>query len=315
MHTHSHPSRHDHGHDHGIDPQTASLRALITALTFTGTIFFAELIGGWISGSLALMADAMHMLSDATGLIIAVIAVLIGRKVATAKATYGYRGVEAMAAAINALTVAVVSIWIVVAAVIRLNSHAHIDTALMGWVAVVGLVANLASAWVLSRQRKNSLNVEGAFLHVLSDMLGSIAVIVAAVVIRFTGFTAADTIASLIIAALVLPRALQLLKNSVDVLLDKVPAGFEVGEIQSSLSEIPHVEAVHDLHVWSVSGSEVLATCHLVVDGEVPSGPVLDAAQEKLRDFGIHHSTIQIEQPGHQDHEQVCSDNNHTNIA
>ncbi|WP_018295729.1 cation diffusion facilitator family transporter [Corynebacterium lubricantis] len=304
MHTHSHT--HDHGHDHGIDPQTASLRALITALTITGTIFFAELIGGWISGSLALMADAMHMLSDATGLIIAVIAVLIGRKTATSKATYGYRGVEALAAAVNALTVAVVAVWIVVAAIMRLNSHTPIDTAMMGWIAVIGLLANLASAWVLSRQRKNSLNVEGAFLHVLTDMLGSIAVIIAAVVIHFTGFTAADTIASLIIAALVLPRALQLLRTSVDVLLDKVPAGFEVGEIESSLSDIPHVDAVHDLHVWSVSGSEALATCHLVVDGEVPSGPLLDEAQQRLRELGINHSTIQIEQPGHQDHEQVC---------
>lgn len=303
---HSHGDSHGHNHDHGIDPQTASLRALVTALTITGTIFFAELIGGWLSGSLALMADAMHMLSDATGLIIAVIAVLIGRKAATKTATYGYRGVEALAAAVNAVAVAAVAIWIVVSAVLRINSHTEVDTTTMGLIAVIGLVANLASAWILSKQRQSSLNVEGAFLHVLTDMLGSVAVIIAALIIHFTGFTAADTIASLVIAALVLPRALQLMRTSIDVLLSKVPAGYDLTEISSALEDLDHVEAVHDIHVWSISGSEVLATCHLVVEGNTKFGPLLDEAQACLRDFGIDHSTIQIEQPGHKEHEEIC---------
>ncbi|WIM68682.1 cation diffusion facilitator family transporter [Corynebacterium breve] len=305
-HKHSHGHGHGHDHDHGIDVRTTPLRALVTALTITGVIFFAELIGGLVSGSLALLADAMHMLSDATGLIIAVIAVIVGKKAATVTATYGYRGVEALAAAVNALTVAGVSVWIVVEAILRLNSDETVKTHVMGIVAVVGLVANAVSAWVLSSQRKSSLNVEGAFLHVLTDMLGSVAVIIAAVVIHFTGFRAADTIASLLIAALVIPRAVQLLRSSLGVLLHQVPEGYDVVEIERSLQGIEEVDAVHDLHVWSTNGTEALATCHLVVEHRDCTAPVLDAAQARLREYGIDHSTIQIEHPGHQSHEHYC---------
>lgn len=304
----SHHDHHGHGHahDHGIDSQSTPLRALVTALGITATVFLAELIGGWLSGSLALMADAMHMLSDSTGLIIAVLAVLVGRRAATPKATYGYRSVEALAATVNALAVAAVSVWIVVSAILRVNSHSDIDSSVMGWVALIGLVANAASAWVLWRHRSESINVEGAFLHVLSDMLGSVAVIIAALVINFTGFTAADTIASLIIAGMVLPRAIQLLRRSLGVLLSLVPEGYDVLEIQRELETIPQVIAVHDLHVWSTSGTDALATCHLVVEHSGCTGPILDEAQSRFRDMGIEHSTIQIEHPEHADHEHIC---------
>lgn len=297
---------HDHDHDHAVDPQSASLRALITALTLTSVVFFAEVIGGLVSGSMALLADAMHMLSDATGLIIAVIAVLVGRKVASARATYGYRGVEVLAAAINAVTVIAISIVIVVQAILRTRSEADIHVGLMSTVAVIGLLANAASAWVLSRQRENSLNVEGAFLHVIVDMLGSVAVIVAAVIIHFTGWTWADAVASLVIAAMVLPRAVKLLRSSLRVLLDQVPDGVDMDAIQADLEQIPGVQAVHDLHVWSTNGVEVLATCHLVVADEGCTGPLLDEAQARLRVHDIEHSTIQIEHPEHIDHEHVC---------
>ncbi len=176
----------------------------------------------------------------------------------------------------------------------------------MSTVAVIGLLANAASAWVLSRQRENSLNVEGAFLHVIVDMLGSVAVIVAAIVIHFTGWTWADSVASLVIAAMVLPRAVKLLRSSLRVLLDQVPEGVDMDAIQADLEQIPGVQAVHDLHVWSTNGVEVLATCHLVVADEGCTGPLLDEAQARLRVHDIEHSTIQIEHPEHIDHEQVC---------
>lgn len=306
-----HGHGHGHDHSHGIDAQNTPLRALVTALAITGTVFFAEVVGGVVSGSLALLADAMHMLSDATGLILAVIAVVIGRKAASARATYGYRGVEALAAAVNAVAVVAVSVWIVVSALLRLGNDQAVDPHVMGGVAIIGLLANAASAWVLHRQRSASLNVEGAFLHVLTDLLGSVAVIAAALIIYFTGWRAADTIASLAIAAIVAPRAIKLLGASLSVLLARVPAGYDITEIAAALEEIPRVRAVHDLHVWSVSGTEALATCHLVVNDDVSTGPVLDRAQEILHEMGIEHSTIQLEHPGHQAHEKTCTEHSH----
>lgn len=293
---------HHHDHDHSSTP----LRALLIALTITGTVFFAELIGGWLAGSMALMADAMHMLSDAAGLIIAVIAVIVGRRQASAQATYGYRRVEVLAALVNAVMVLAISVWIVVEAVRRLQSPAEVQGKTMLIIAVIGLVANAASAWVLHRHRESSINVEGAFLHVLVDMLGSVAVIVAGIVVMTTGFVAADVIASLIIAAMVLPRAWQLMRLSTSVLLEQVPEGFDASVIEPALRRVEGVADIHDLHLWSLDGVSVLATVHIVRDGTVDAGSLLDAAQHALREQGIEHSTIQIEQPEHESHETVC---------
>ena len=295
---------HEHHHDH--DHSRTPLGALVGALTITGTVFFAELSGGWLAGSRALMADAMHMLSDAAGLIIAVIAVLVGRRQASAQATYGYRRVEVLAALVNAVLVLGISVWIVVEAVRRLRSPADVQGQTMLIIAVIGLVANALSAWVLHRHRDASINVEGAFLHVLVDLLGSVAVIVASVVVLTTGFVAADVIASLVIAALVLPRAWQLMRLSAGVLLEQVPADFDASTIGPTLRALPGVADIHDLHLWSLDGVSVLATVHLVRDGSVAEGPLLDAAQQALRGHGIEHSTIQIEHPEHESHEKVC---------
>lgn len=291
-----------HDHDHSSTP----LRALLIALGITGTVFFAELIGGWLAGSMALMADAMHMLSDAAGLIIAVLAVLVGRRQASAQATYGYRRVEVLAALANAVMVLAISVWIVVEAVRRLQSPAEVQGKTMLIIAVIGLVANALSAWVLHRHRKSSINVEGAFLHVLVDMLGSIAVIVAGIVVLTTGFVAADVIASLAIAAMVLPRAWQLMRLSASVLLEQVPADFDASAIEPALRQVEGVADIHDLHLWSLDGVNVLTTVHIVRDGTVGTGPLLDASQQALREHGIEHSTIQIEHPEHESHETVC---------
>lgn len=299
----------NHGHGHSHDHSHNPLWALATALTITGGIFFVELIGGWLSGSMALMADAMHMLSDATGLIIALIAVLIGRREVSPYATFGYRRVEVLAAAVNAVTVFLISLWIVYEAFARLGRGEEIDTKAMIVVAVIGLAANAASALVLQSQRKESINVEGAFLHVLVDLLGSVAVIVAGVVVMLTGFQAADVIASLVIAAMVLPRAWGLLKSSTSVLLERVPDGIDPEEIALDLEALPNVEAVHDLHLWSTSGNNVLCTAHLVTRGD--HGMLLDEAQHRLAERGIEHATIQIENPGHTEHEKFCAPHNH----
>ncbi|AGF72302.1 cation diffusion facilitator family transporter [Corynebacterium halotolerans] len=313
MFSHGHHEDHGrHGHDHTHAP-SGSFKALVGVLALTGTIFFAELIAGVVSGSLALLSDAMHMLSDSTGLLIALVAMLLGRRAATHRATYGHRRVEVLAAMVNATAVTAISIWIVISAIGRLGGHHPIDTDLMLIVAVIGLCANAVSAFILVRRQHESLNLRGAYLHVLSDLIGSMAVIIAGLVIRFTGWLPADTIASLFIAALVLPRSLRLLWESVSVLMNRVPRGVNTREVEAALTDLRGVTGVHDLHIWSTDGTEPLATCHLVVaDGEIIDGgsggecPVLDSAQARLRDFGIHHSTIQLERTGHAHHEEVC---------
>ena len=294
-----------HDHDHGHAP----LRALGVAAAITGTIFTAELVGGLVSGSLALLSDAMHMLSDAAGLLIALLAALVGKRAASASATFGYRRVEVLAALFNAVAVTGVVVWILVQAIGRLGGHHDIDTTMMLGVAAVGLVANVASAWVLSRHGGDDLNVRGALLHVLADLLGSVAVIIAGLVIRWTGWAPADTIASLAIVAFVLPRSLGLLWQTLGVLMERAPRGVDTREVKRVLAGLPGVTDVHDLHVWSTDGVTPLATAHLVVDEAcVPAGEcgVLGAAQAALRELHIDHSTIQLEHPGHVEHEAVC---------
>lgn len=298
-------TEHGHGrHSHDHDAGDAPLWALGAALGITAVVFIAELVGGWVSGSMALMADAMHMLSDATGLIIALVALVLGRKPASQYATFGNRRAEVLAAALNAVTVSVISVWIVVEAVRRIGSPEAIDTRTMIIVAVIGLIANGASAAVLQTQRKQSVNIEGAFLHVLVDLFGSVAVIIAGFVIIFTGFTGADVVASLIIAGLVLPRAWGLLKTSVSVLLERVPAGVDPAEVGDALASLDGVEAIHDLHLWTAGGTDVLCTVHLITRGD--HGVLLDRAQARLRTLGIEHATIQVEGPTHHEHEVFC---------
>ncbi|WP_296147520.1 cation diffusion facilitator family transporter [uncultured Corynebacterium sp.] len=305
MTEHSHGHGHGHGQSHDHNVSDAPLWALGTALAITGVVFFAELVGGWLSGSMALMADAMHMLSDATGLIIALVAVAVGRKPVSRYATFGYRRAEVLAAAFNAVMVAAISVWIVVEAVQRIGSPEEVQTRAMIIVAVVGLIANVVSALVLQSQREHSVNIEGAFLHVMVDLLGSVAVIVAGVVIAVTGFTGADVVASLIIAGLVLPRAWGLLKASISVLLERVPAGIDPVNVGNALVALDGVDAIHDLHLWSAGGRDVLCTVHLITRAD--HGQLLDRAQGRLRELGIEHATIQIEGPGHFEHEVYCA--------
>ena len=305
-HGHSHSHSHGHPHGHGHAGAGTPLRALVAALAITSTVFFAELIGGIVSGSVALIADAMHMLSDAAGLIIAVIAVVAGTRAANTRATYGYRRAEVLAALINAATVIMISIFIVVEAVKRFKEASVVEHSLMLTIAIIGFVANALSAWILSRHSGDSINVRGALLHVMVDMLGSVAVIVASLVIRFTGFMAADVIASLLIAAMVLPRAVQLLTQSARVLLEQVPVGFDESAVGPALRAVPGIIDTHDIHLWSLDGTSVIATAHVVLADGADPAQVLDQSQRALGELGISHSTIQLERPEHAEHESIC---------
>lgn len=296
-----------HDHDHSVSG--TPLRPLLAALAITVGIFVVQLVGSILSGSLALMSDSMHLLSDSTALILAAVAALLGRRAATERATFGHRRVEVIAALVNAATVIAVTGWIAVQAVARFgeSGHAPVDSRMMFVVAVVGLLGNAASAAVLWRHQESSLNVRAAFLHVVADLLGSGFVIVAAGVIFFTGWTGADTIASLVIAAMVLPRAVRLLWDSSEVLLERAPKSVDTAAVSAALLGVDGVGEIHDLHIWSTDGTTALATCHVVVDKRYgPDSAVLDRVQATLSGLGIHHSTIQIEEPGHHAHEHYC---------
>lgn len=303
-HDHTHAHGHDHMHGHGAGHSHhhhhagASLRALGIACAMTVTILFAEVVGGVVSGSLALLSDAAHMLSDAAGLILALVASWYGQKKASGRATYGNKRFEVLAAFINAVVVLAISVWIIIRASMRFMApDPEVHTGVMLVVAVVGLLANVVSAVILNRSASDSMNVRGALLHVLSDLLGSVAVIVAGVIIQFTGFTMADSIASLLIALIIVPRAVGLVFSSAGVLVEHAPETVSVKEVRDRLVQLPDVIAVHDLHVWSLDGESLLATCHIVTDS--PHHPVLDAAHDELVNMGIDHSTIQMEMPEH----------------
>lgn len=302
-HSHSHSHSHSHHHHHGAD----SLKALITVLGFTATIFLAELIGGWVSGSLALISDAMHMLSDSTGLLVAALAITIARKQASAQATYGYKRIEVVAAFANAISVSAISVWIVYEAFERFAAGEEVNTTIMLVVGTIGLGANAIGAKVLHNHAHDNMNVRGAYLHVLVDLFGSVAVIVAAICMKFFDILWADTVASLLIAALILPRSLKLAWESLRVLLEQVPVGVDVEKISQTIENLPGVRAIHDLHVWSLDGTEVIASCHVVADS--PSKDyceILDRVHHALGELGIKHVTVQVEDDGHHAHEQSC---------
>ncbi|MGO1866409.1 MAG: cation diffusion facilitator family transporter [Corynebacterium sp.] len=303
---HDHADGHAHGHSHDHGHSHVRGRALWFVIALTATIFVAQVIGGVVSGSLALLADAGHMLSDAGGLLVAALAMMIGSRAATSRSTYGFRRAEVITAAVNAGAVAVIGVWIAVAAVRRLGEGPEeIQTGLMLIVALVGLVANLISAIILSRSSGESLNMRGAYLHVLVDLLGSVAVIVAGVVIHVTGWVWVDAVASLIIAALILPRAWSLMREAGSVLMEQVPVGVDPVDVRDSVLDTSGVEEVHDLHIWSVDGESSMATVHVVSSDR--EGRVLDEVQKVFTGYGIGHATVQIEEPTHRGHEHgIC---------
>lgn len=305
---HTHDTDRSHSHDHSHSQVRG--RRLWFVIVLTSVIFLAEVIGGVVSGSLALLADAGHMLSDAGGLIVAALAMLIGSRPATRRSTYGFRRAEVLAAAVNAGAVCVIAVWIAVSAFRRMGEGVEVETGMMLAVAVVGLVANLVSAVILNGGQGESLNMRGAYLHVLADLLGSVAVIVAAVIIGFTGWNWVDPVASLVIALLILPRSWSLLRTAGAVLMERVPDEVDEAGLRERLGGVDGVDRIHDLHVWSVDGESALASVHVVAGEEVPEEgrcTVLDRVQQVFRDFGVDHATVQVEEEGHEGHEDaVC---------
>jgi len=279
-------------------------------LAITGAVFVAEVIGGLLSGSLALLADAGHMLTDATGLVLALVGAGLATRSASGRRTYGMQRAEVLAALSNALLLVGVAVWVAIQAVDRLRQPAEVDTGLMLAIAVVGVLANAAGLVLLHRGQADSLNVRGAYLEVLADLLGSVAVIIAAVLIMVTGWTRFDALASLLIFGLIVPRAWTLLREVVDVLLEATPRGVDLDQIRQHIKEVPGVVDVHDLHVWAITTGVPVISAHVVVDdaciSQGRSGEVLDRLSDCLGGhFDVEHCTFQLEPLGHQDHEPI----------
>ncbi|MDL5158625.1 cation diffusion facilitator family transporter [Actinomycetospora termitidis] len=311
---HDHGHGHGHGHAHGA---AADGRRLTIALVITALVLVSGAVGAWITGSLSLLADLGHQVTDVAALVTAVVAARLAQRPPSARRTFGLGRSEVLGAAVNALALLAVTVWVAVEAVERLlaDTPPEVPGLALLVFGAVGLVGNLVSLAVLSGGT-GSLNVRGAALHVLGDALGSVAVMVAAGVVLLTGWPYADVVASLVIVAILVPRTVTLLSTTAHVLLEGTPPGTDVEEIRAALLAVPGVQEVHDLHVWVISDRVPAASAHLVVDedatphceGRADGASVLDRAGEALRErFGIDHSTLQIETAEHADHEEHCA--------
>jgi len=277
-------------------------------LIITVTVLLAEVIGAAVSGSLALLADAGHMLSDVAGLTLAWFAALLAQRPATLARTWGYRRAEVLAAVGQAAVLLAVGGFVIIEAIRRLVNPPEVASAAMVAFGVVGLLGNLAGIAVLVGARSANLNMRAAFLEVVNDALGSLAVLVAALVIAVTGWLRADALASLLIGALIIPRTLKILREAIDVLLESTPRGLELNEVREHLMGVGQVQGVHDLHASQVATGLPVLTAHVVVgdscfsDGHLPA--LLDELQRCLAGhFDVEHSTFQFEPGGHEAHE------------
>ncbi|HHX7304836.1 TPA: cation diffusion facilitator family transporter [Legionella anisa] len=257
-------------------------RLLWSALLLTGGFLIAEVIGGIVTGSLALISDAAHMLTDVTALIIALIAIRISKRPADERRTFGYYRFEILAAAFNAALLFVVALYILFEAYQRLKQPPEIYSLGMLIIASMGLVVNLASMSLLSSEKDKSLNIKSAYLEVWSDMLGSLGVIAAALIIRFWGWSWVDSAVAVVIGLWVLPRTWVLLKETVNILLEGVPSGVNLEKIKAQMMKVEGVLGVHDLHVWAITSDKISLTAHLVVALNVEEEPIRTNVQNIL---------------------------------
>jgi cobalt-zinc-cadmium efflux system protein len=268
---------------------------LWAVLGLTGAFMVLEVVGGWLSGSLALLADAGHMLTDVGALGLSLVTAWIAQRPADANKTYGYLRWEILAALVNGAALFGIAGWVVVEAVERLQHPAPIRSGLFLAIAAAGLVVNLISLAMLHGSRQGSLNARGAYLHVLGDALGSIGALAAATIIWLTGWTPADPIASIVLSLLILTGAWRLLRESTDILLDAVPEHVAMADVQRRILAVPGVAAVHDLHVWTVVNGVVAMSGHAVVPQLESHPDVLEGIRTEMAALGIGHVTMQLE--------------------
>lgn len=285
--------------DHAIPTGADNERRLKWALGLTGTFLIVEVIGGLWTGSLALLSDAAHMLTDFMALLVALVAIRIGKRAADNKRTYGYKRFEILAAALNAVVLFLVAFYILYEAYKRFQSPPDIEAGWMMAVAAVGLVVNIISMRMLAQSSEHSLNVKGAYLEVLSDMVGSIGVIIAALIIKFTGWWQVDPILAVLIGFWILPRTWKLLSESLNILLEGVPLGIDMDKLRADLAAIPGIREVHDLHVWAITSGSNSLTAHLLLESAAANVALMEQAQAVVKAHKIDHSNFQLEVAAH----------------
>jgi cobalt-zinc-cadmium efflux system protein len=305
-------SAHDHSWDERPRGPAAPLPRLRAVLILTTIFMVVEAVGGWISGSLALLADAGHMLTDVGALTLTLLTAWVAQRPRDESKTYGYLRWEILAALVNGAALFGIALWVVIEAIQRIQDPQPVRTGLFLAIASVGLVVNLISLAVLHSAREGNLNVRGAYLHVLGDALGSVSAVAAAGIIALTGWTLADPIVSILLSLLILLGGWRLLRDSTDILLESVPRNVSMAEVQRRMLGVPGVAAVHDLHVWTVTSGMVAMSGHAVVPDLEAHPGVLDGIRGEMSRLGIGHVTIQLEV----DHGcEGCDDNRESAVA
>ncbi len=299
---------HDHHHPAGTPG-----RRLALVLGITVSILLAEVVGALVGHSLVLLADAGHMAADAAGVGLSLLAVHFAGRPPTARRTYGYQRAEILAAVVNAVLLLGIGVFVLVEAARRLGDPGASRPGVMAVIGTVALVGNGTSLGLLRGGHGRSINVRGAYLEVLSDLLGALGVLVAAAVIAGTGWQRADPVASLLIAVLILPRTVRLLRQAVDVLLEATPEGVDLDEVRRHICQTPGVVSCHDLHAWAITSGHPVLSAHVVVSEDVWSAGTAPLVLDRLGDclaghFDVEHSTFQLETPSHADHEGAVHD-------
>ncbi|BFH64196.1 cation diffusion facilitator family transporter [Paenibacillus azoreducens] len=305
---------HDHGHDHGHNHvHTNNKKVLLISFIIITAYMIIEAVGGVLTNSLALLSDAGHMLSDSIALGVALLAFTFGTKAVNTGKTYGYRRFEILAAALNGITLIGISIYIFYEAIERFTNPPEVATSGMLIISTIGLLINVFVAWLMMRgsDTKNNLNMRGAYLHVLSDMLGSIGAITAALLMMFFGWGWADPLASVIVAALVLRSGYFVTKTSLHVLMEGAPKNVDLNEIVDSIRRVDGVKGVHDVHIWSITSSMNALTAHIVVGGDktvYETEAILKKIEHMLEHKEIWHATLQVESERHaHDNSLLCT--------
>ena len=318
-HNHKDPAGHeDHepghgheGHDHAHDLQNLSTKRLWWALWINLIFLIVEVIGGIVTNSLALLADAGHMLTDVAALALALVVAWLARKPSSGARTFGLLRAEVLGAFVNGATLVLIVGLIIREAWARIGNPEPIDGPLMLAVATAGLIANLASAWILSGSREDNVNVEGAFLHMVADALGSVGAIIAGAVIWLFGWYLIDPIASVVIGLLILWSSWGLLKRTMNILLEATPEGLDYYEVKEALESLEHIDSVHDLHIWTITSGKPLLSAHISLSqsccDENHWHQCLKKAEAVLSErFGITHTTLQIEPTGESCRDGEC---------
>ena len=304
-HKYGHEHSHNHNHVHNANKKVLTISFFLIA-----GFMFVEFVGGYLTNSLALISDAGHMLSDSVALGLSLSALIFGARAATSSKTYGYKRFEILAALLNGIVLVLLSIFIFKEAIGRLSSPPHVIGRGMMIISIIGLIINIVVAYILHSQgsTKENLNVRSAFLHVIGDLLGSVGAIIAAILIMLFGWYIADPIASMIVSLLVLYSGWNVLKESVNILMEAKPTNIDSGQVISILKSINGVEDIHDLHIWMITSDFSVMTVHLKVNDDSDRDLILEKAKRSIsKEFGIKHITIQLEGRDICPYEETCN--------